>query len=112
MSTTDILDLNYVNFDDEVLDTDQPVLVEFWDEFSYEPRQLAAVMDRLSEQYKGRVHIAQMDMMANWQTAHEFDVKHSPEVLLFQSGRVVQRIVGAQSDSVYQQALDDVLAKT
>jgi len=110
MYTTDILELNYENFEDEVLDPDQPVLVEFWDESSYEPRQLVGVMNRLNERYGGRVKVAQMDAMANWQTAQEFEVKHSPEVLLFQCGRVIERIVGAQPDSVYRRAMDRALA--
>ena len=111
MSSEHVIELNYENFDDEVLGKDQPVLVEFWSEGSYACRELSDIIDDVAGKYAGKVTVGRLDTEANWQTAEQYQVRSTPMVLLFQNDRVVERIDGTKSREDYEQALNEVVAR-
>ncbi|MCA9124611.1 MAG: thioredoxin fold domain-containing protein [Planctomycetaceae bacterium] len=109
METVKAFEVNEQNFDVEVVESQQPVLVVFWEEACYPCRAMDTVLDQLAEQYEGRVRIAHIDAQSNWQTARAYDVRNFPTALLFQHGRVTETIVGVEPGAVFQKAIDDVL---
>ncbi len=111
MSSEHVVELNYENFEDEVLGNDQPVLVEFWSEGSYSCRELSDIIDDVATAYAGKVTVGRVDVEANWQTAQQYDVRTTPMVLLFQNDRVVERIEGAKTRAEYEQALNELVAR-
>ncbi len=110
MQTAKAIEVNEQSFDLEVLESDQPVLVVFWEDACYPCRAMDTVLDALADRYEGRVRIAHIDAQANWQTARTYEVRNLPTALLFQHGRVTETIVGVEPGEVFQKAINEVLA--
>ena len=106
-----VIELSDDNFDDVVFSNQDPVLVEFWSEGSYACRELDGVIERLAQEYTGKVRIGRLDVESSWQTAHQFGVTNAPMVLVFQNQRVVDRIQGVQSATQYRQAINEVVVQ-
>jgi thioredoxin 1 len=96
-------------FADEVLNSDKPVLVDFWAEWCAPCRALAPVMDSLSQEYEGRAKIAKLDVDSNQQIAMQFGIRSIPTVMLFDKGQVVDSFIGVQPKAAYAQGLDKVV---
>ncbi len=111
MTPPTVIELSDANFDDEVFSGSDPILVEFWSEGSYACREVEGVLDRLAEEYRDQVRVGRLDADASWQTAEQYDVRTFPTVLVFQNGRVVDRIEGARSPTDYRQAVHEVIAQ-
>ena len=109
MATNKVVELDDGNFDYEVIQSDQPVLVEFWDDSCLPCETLTKVLDELAEQYEGRAKIAHMDVQTNIQTICSMGVEQLPAVLVFQNGHVVDRFVGEEPRGVYCEAIDGTL---
>ena len=104
-----VVELDDGNFDNEVIQSDQPVLVEFWDESCLPCKTLTKVLDELAEKYEGRAKIAHMDVHVNAQTICSLNVEQLPAVLVVQNGNVVDRFVGEEPRDVYCNAIDGTL---
>lgn len=96
-------------FADEVLNSDKPVLVDFWAEWCAPCRALAPVMESLSQEYEGRAKIAKLDVDSNQQIAMQFGIRSIPTVMLFDKGQVVDSFIGVQPKAAYAQGLDKVV---
>ena len=96
-------------FADEVLNSDKPVLVDFWAEWCAPCRALAPVMESLSQDYEGRAKIAKLDVDSNQQIAMQFGIRSIPTVMLFDKGQVVDSFIGVQPKAAYEQSLDKVV---
>jgi thioredoxin-like negative regulator of GroEL len=105
----EVLELNYQNFDEEVYESETPVLVEFRDGSCFPLHAQDRVLARLADEFAGKAKIAQVDAIAQWQIAHECGVRMQPTVLIFQNGRIVDRFEGLRLESVYRQALNETL---
>ena len=110
MTTHDTLHLNDDNFTAEVLESDRPVLVDFWAEWCGPCRIVGPTIDELATKYAGSVKVAKLNVDENQQTAASFAVNSIPSVLLFNGGQVIETLVGVQSKARYEQALQQVLA--
>lgn len=113
MSTTHtqtVIEVDDGNFQHEVLESDQPVLVEFGDEESHAGSEFDELLADLADKYGGRAKIARIDLEANWQFACNLDVTHVPTVLVFQHGRVVDRFIGERPWDTYCVAIDETLS--
>ena len=109
MVASNIVELDDGNFDHEVIQSKQPVLVEFWDESCLPCETLTSTLGDLAQQYEGRAKIAHMDVQTNVQTICSLGVEQLPSVLMFQHGRVVDRFVGERPRGVYCSAIDGTL---
>lgn len=109
MTTTKVIELDDGNFDYEVTQSDQPVLVEFWDDSCLPCQTLTETLEELAEQYEGRAKIAHMDVQTNEQTICSLGVEQLPAVLVFQNGHIVDRFVGEEPRGVYCSAMDGTL---
>lgn len=96
-------------FAEEVLNSDKPVLVDFWAEWCAPCRALAPIMESLSEDYEGRAKIAKLDVDSNQQIAMQFGIRSIPTVMLFDKGQVVDSLIGVQPKAAYEQSLDKVV---
>ncbi len=93
------------NFAEEVLQSDQPVLVDVWAEWCGPCRLLGPIIEELAEQYDGSVKVGKLDVDDNPQTAAAHQVSSIPTVLLFQNGEVLERFVGVQPKQRFEEAL-------
>ena len=100
------LEVTDVNFKDEVLNSDKPVLVDFWAEWCGPCKMIAPTVAELAKEYEGRFKIAKLDVDANYQTAGEYGVRSIPTLLIFKSGKVVDQIVGAVPKQRLKEKLD------
>jgi thioredoxin 1 len=87
--------LNDSNFEDEVLNSDVPVLVDFWAAWCGPCRVIAPIIEELAEEYEGRVKVAKLDVDYNPRTAMQYGVRSIPTLLIFKDGHVADHLIGA-----------------
>jgi thioredoxin 1 len=83
-------------FADEVLNSDTPVLVDFWADWCGPCRMIAPILEQIAEEQDGKIRIAKMDYDANPETPNKYGVMGLPTLLLLKDGKVVEQIVGAK----------------
>ena len=94
-------------FENEVIQSNQPVLVDFWATWCPPCKAIAPAIEELAGEYDGRAKVAKLDVDDNPATAARFNVRSIPTLLFFQNGKVVDQIVG----SVPKHILDPVAAR-
>ena len=105
-----IMELSDADFEEEVLGSETPVLVEFWSPLAYACRELDGVLADLAERYAGKVRIGRLDVEVHWETAEDLGVVRTPAAWVFQNGEVVHRIDGVDDRDAYEQAIHEVIA--
>ena len=103
------LEITDVNFEELVLKSSQPVLVDFWAEWCGPCRMLGPIIEELSSDYDGKAVIGKVDVDSNQQFAAQFGVRNIPTVLIFKDGELVNRQVGVSQKSVYSDYIDALL---
>ncbi len=110
MASNDLVILQDATFDQEVLKSDVPVLVDFWAIWCGPCKAIAPAVDELAKQYKGKVKIAKMDVDEHQQVPQQYGIRSIPTLLLFKGGRVVDTIVGAVPKSKLEDSLKKALS--
>ena len=103
------LQITDASFDEVVLKSDKPVLVDFWATWCGPCRMLGPVIEELATEYEGRVVVGKVDVDNNQEFAAKYGVRNIPTVLVFKDGEVVGRQVGVAAKKVYTDALDSLL---
>ena len=93
-------------FDTEVLNSEVPVLVDFWAEWCGPCRMMGPTVDQVASEYSGRVKVGKVDVDANQQIAYRYGIRGIPTLLLFKGGKVVDQKVGAIGKPEFQKMLD------
>ncbi len=93
-------------FDTEVLNSNVPVLVDFWAEWCGPCRQMTPTIDTIATEYEGKAKIGKLNVDENGQTAMRYNVRGIPTLLLFKGGKIVEQKVGAVGKSELQKMLD------
>ena len=104
------LEFTDANFQNEVLESDQPVLVDFWAAWCGPCRAVGPTIEELAEQYDGTVKVGKLNIDENPQAPSDLGISSIPAVLLFKNGKVVETLVGVQPKERYEAALGRVAA--
>ena len=90
------LTLTDATFDSEVVQSDRPVLVDFWAPWCGPCRQVAPVIEALASEYDGKAKIAKVNVDDNPQISRQFNIRSIPTLMLFKNGEPVETVVGAR----------------
>ena len=96
-------------FSDEVLNSDKPVLVDFWATWCGPCKMVAPVLEEIAAEKAGQLTVAKIDVDANPGVARDFQVVSIPTLILFKDGAPVKRIVGAKGKAALLRELSDVV---
>lgn len=103
------LEIVDATFEEQVLNSDKPVLVDFWAAWCGPCRMLGPVIEEIAGEYEGKAVIAKIDVDANQEFAQKYGVRNIPTVLMFKNGEVVGRQVGVAPKNTYTEAIDGLL---
>ncbi len=110
MAGAGIIEVSDANFEQEVLHSDQPVLVDFWAAWCGPCKALAPTVDEVASQYAGKLKVAKLDVDHNTATAMRFGIRGIPALLVFKGGKVVDQIVGYVPKEMIDRSLTKVFA--
>jgi thioredoxin 1 len=108
MAASNIVNLTQDNFQSEVLQSQKPILVDFWAEWCGPCKMLAPVLDELAQDYDGKVRIGKVDIDQQQALAAQFGISAIPTLLLFKDGQVVNQMRGLRSKNDLKKNLDQV----
>ncbi|HSA84105.1 MAG TPA: thioredoxin [Patescibacteria group bacterium] len=97
-------------FQQDVLQSKTPVVVDFWAEWCGPCRMVSPTIDELAKEYAGKMIVGKLNVDENQQTAGQFNVMSIPTVMIFKDGKPVKAIIGAQGKEAYKKAFDEALA--
>ncbi|MDP3149479.1 MAG: thioredoxin [Ignavibacteria bacterium] len=100
------LEITDNNFSTEVLQSDLPVLVDFWAVWCGPCRMIAPIVEELANEYEGRYKVGKLDVDNNPQVATQFGIRSIPTLLIFKGGKVVDTIIGAVPKAQFVQKLN------
>jgi len=95
MAGQDVKEIGDGDFKREVLESAEPVLVDFWATWCAPCRAIAPFVEELATQYKGKLKVAKMNIDENQDTPQQYGIRSIPTLLVFKGGKVVEQIVGA-----------------
>src|ERR1700751_5851680 len=102
-----ITEVNDATFEQEVLKSNEPVLIDFWASWCGPCRAIAPIIDQLAGEYEGKVKVAKINIDENPKVPTQYDVRSIPMLLMFKGGKVVGSVVGA----VPKPKIEDLLKK-
>jgi len=104
------IEVTDASFDDDVLKSDIPVLVDFWAVWCAPCRMIAPIVEELAAEKEGTLKVAKVDVDNNPEIAMKFGIRSIPTLLIFKNGQVVDQMIGAVAKAMIESKLDKVLA--
>jgi thioredoxin 1 len=104
-ASTDVIHLEDSTFENEVLKSDTPVLVDFWATWCGPCKAIAPAVEEVAKEFKGKVKVAKLDIDQHQQVPQKYGIRSIPTLLVFKGGRVVDTIVGAVPKSKLVEAV-------
>lgn len=109
MASQDVLELTDHNFEQEILKSNVPALVDFWAVWCGPCRAVAPSVEAIAQEYRGRLKVAKMNVDDHVQVPQRYEIRSIPTLLLFKNGQVVGQIVGAVPKAKIEEAIKKVL---
>jgi thioredoxin 1 len=106
MASDAIMEITDTNFDQLVLKSDEPVMIDFWAAWCQPCRALSPIVDEVAQAYHGKIKVGKMDVDKNASTPQRYGVRGIPTLLIFKGGQVREQIVGYVSREMIEKALD------
>lgn len=110
MNGTKVKQINQTDFESEVLKSSVPVLVDFYADWCGPCKMVAPTMDKLSQEYDGKVKFVKINVDENQELSSKFDIMSIPTAMLFKNGSVEDSIIGAYPAAAYRQRLDHAIS--
>ena len=105
MAGTAVIEATDANFEQDVLKSEQPVLVDFWAAWCGPCKAIAPIVDEVANAYQGKVKVMKMDVDKNPSTPMRYSVRGIPTLLVFKDGHVKEQIVGYVAKDTIENAL-------
>jgi len=100
------IEVTDASFENDVLKSDIPVLVDYWAVWCAPCRMIAPIVEQLADEKEGVLKVAKMDVDSNPGTATKYGIRSIPTLMVFKNGQVVDQIIGAVSKSMIEQKLE------
>ena len=110
MASANVIELTDQNFNEQVISSDKPTLVDFWAEWCMPCRMLTPTVEEIAADYAGRITVGKVNTDENREVSMQYGINAIPTLLIFKDGAPVKKFVGLQSKKDLKAALDDVLA--
>ena len=104
------IEITDATFEEEVVKSDTPVVVDFWAEWCGPCKMIAPLVEELAEEYDGKVKFTKLDVDSNPQTPMQFGIRGIPTLLIFNDGKPVGQVVGAVPKSMLKKRVDEAIA--
>ncbi len=104
-----LTNVNESGFKEMVLESNVPVLVDFWAEWCGPCRMVAPILEKLQKEFEGKISIVKIDLDANSNFSGIYGIQSIPTLIVFNNGKEVSRIVGAQGEARFKQEIEKVL---
>ncbi|MFP3927844.1 MAG: thioredoxin [Desulfobacteraceae bacterium] len=105
----DIMQVTDETFDQEIINSDRPALVDFWAAWCAPCRMVGPVVEELAKDYEGRIKVAKMDVDQNRETPARFGIRNIPTLIFFKGGKAAKTIIGAQPKAAIEEELKKLL---
>jgi thioredoxin 1 len=89
------IEITDANFEQEVMKSDKPVLVDFWAVWCGPCRMVAPVVEEIASEYNGKLKVGKLDVDSNPEVSMKFGIRSIPTLMIFKGGKVVEQIIGA-----------------
>jgi thioredoxin 1 len=109
MAGAGVLEVSDATFDKEVLQSEQPVLVDFWAVWCGPCKAIAPIVDSVAASYAGRLKVAKVDVDSNSATPSRYGIRGIPALLFFKGGKVADQVVGYVPQDVIDQKIQKLL---
>jgi len=110
MAGLGILEVNDATFEQEVLKSEQPVLVDFWAVWCGPCKAIAPIVDGVAKNYAGKLKVAKVDVDQNAATPSRYGIRGIPALLFFKGGKVADQVVGYVPQNVIEEKVERLLA--
>jgi thioredoxin 1 len=107
--STDSIELSTDNFDQEVLESDLPVVVDFWAEWCGPCKALSPLIEELAGEYDGQVKVGKVDIDSNTSLANDHRIQAVPTLIFFHKGHVLRRLTGNVSRSQLEEMFEQLV---
>ncbi len=110
MASDAIIELSDSTFESEVVNSDVPVLVDFWAPWCGPCRAIAPLVEEISSSYEGKIKVGRMNVDENQSTTMKFGIRSIPTIIMFKGGEAVDQIIGAVPKGEIERVVDKSLA--
>lgn len=106
MASDKIITLTKDNFEQEVVNSDKPVIIDFWAEWCGPCRAVAPIMDELANEYEGKIKIGKVNVDNEGELAMKYRIMSIPTVMVYKDGQMVEKIIGARPKEEFAKFID------
>lgn len=106
---SEIISLNEQSWKDEVINSEFPVVVDFWAEWCAPCHMMAPILEEISKKYEGKIKVGKLNVDENSTVAGEYHIMGIPTLLFFRSGKVVDKVVGVVPKKALQDKIETII---